>query len=134
MRIHFKRVIDYHFKHGMQVLSRDSTNVLLSLRIQTIQTRILKPSSTNFDPCGIATSFSKAFYSTSTTELTSARYPHLRRGDYNVITKKHVDDFQSFLKEPHAILTGLDNVDKYNIDWLSTVKGLLYSMIRQSWL
>lgn len=55
-------------------------------------------------------------------EFTPVRYPHLKRGSYNVLCDKDLDFFQKML-QPHQILTENEGLSKYNIDWMCSVRG-----------
>ena len=55
-------------------------------------------------------------------ELTSVRYPYLKRGQYNSLTSGHVNFFESFL-DKNQVLQDTSEVTGYNIDWMRTVRG-----------
>lgn len=55
-------------------------------------------------------------------ELTSVRYPQLKRGNYSKLSEKHLGFFQSFLS-PHQVLTEANDVAGYNVDWMNSVRG-----------
>jgi hypothetical protein len=55
-------------------------------------------------------------------ELTSVRYPGVRRGSYAHLSDKHVQHFQSILPK-ERIITDADDVAGYNVDWLGMVRG-----------
>ena len=56
------------------------------------------------------------------TQLTSVTYPDLKRGNYNLVSDRHMQFFQSLLK-PHQILTDQCDIQKYNVDWMCSVRG-----------
>lgn len=53
-------------------------------------------------------------------ELTSVRYPHLKRGNYSVLSDRHLGFFQSLLS-PYQVLT--NDIAAYNVDWMNSVRG-----------
>lgn len=55
-------------------------------------------------------------------ELTAKRYPHLKRGNYAILSDKHVGFFQSILS-PHQIITDANDLAGYNVDWMHSVRG-----------
>ena len=55
-------------------------------------------------------------------QLTSERYPNLKRGDFAALTSDDIKIFQSIL-DPGRVLTSEDGTSKYNEDWLGTVRG-----------
>ena len=55
-------------------------------------------------------------------ELTANRYPHLKRGNYAVLSDKHLGFFQSVLSS-HQILYDVNDVASYNVDWMCSVRG-----------
>ena len=59
-------------------------------------------------------------------DLTSVRYPHVKRGKYSELTSQDVEFFQKLLTGDGRVLTEPDDVAAYNTDWLRTVKGWYY--------
>ena len=55
-------------------------------------------------------------------ERTSVRYP-IERGRYANLTEKDVDVFKGILSSDGQVLTGSDDLEGYNVDWLKTVRG-----------
>ena len=53
-------------------------------------------------------------------ELTSVRYPHLKRGQYARLTEADVAEFRRVLGA-ERVLT--DDLDGYNTDWMRSVRG-----------
>ena len=53
-------------------------------------------------------------------ELTSARYPHLKRGPYGRLTDGDLAHFRRLLGE-ERVLT--DDLAGYNTDWMRSVRG-----------
>ena len=64
------------------------------------------------------------FSSTTQPELTSIRYPHVKRGNYATITDTDVAFFRGLMPEEGRVLTAVDDVQGYNVDWLRTVRGI----------
>jgi len=62
-------------------------------------------------------------------QLTSERYPNLKRGDYGVLNNDDVAAFQKIL-DPARVLTDSSSVDGYNEDWLRTVRGASRCVLR----
>jgi len=62
-------------------------------------------------------------------QLTSERYPNLKRGDYGVLNNDDIAAFQKIL-EPARVLTDSSSVDGYNEDWLRTVRGASRCVLR----
>ncbi|KAJ4443708.1 hypothetical protein ANN_05383 [Periplaneta americana] len=58
----------------------------------------------------------------SKVELTSVRYPGVKRGNYAQLSDKHVQHFQSILPK-ERVITDLSDVESYNVDWLGMVRG-----------
>jgi hypothetical protein len=58
-------------------------------------------------------------------ELTSVRYPHLKRGPYSRLNDSDVNFFKGLLSSPGQVLTDDDELDAYNIDWMHIYKGSL---------
>ena len=56
-------------------------------------------------------------------ELSSIRYPHVKRGDYGALNQTDVEFFVKTL--PGRVLNDKDDVDSHNVDWLKTVRGEL---------
>ncbi|XP_065351405.1 D-2-hydroxyglutarate dehydrogenase, mitochondrial isoform X1 [Cloeon dipterum] len=65
----------------------------------------------------------KCWKSTSTrVELTQVRYPKLKRGNYSVISDKHISTFEKII--PGRVLTSAtDDLESFNTDWLRTARG-----------
>ena len=62
----------------------------------------------------------RAMSSAAAVELTSQRYPGLKRGQFAKIEQGDLDHFRAVLG-PDGVLT--DDLDGYNTDWLRTVRG-----------
>ena len=62
----------------------------------------------------------RAMSSAAAVELTSHRYPGLKRGQFAKIEQGDLDHFRAVLG-PDGVLT--DDLDGYNTDWLRTVRG-----------
>jgi hypothetical protein len=58
----------------------------------------------------------------SEVELTSVRYPGVRRGSFAQLSDKHVQHFRSILPK-ERVITDADDVAGYNVDWLGMVRG-----------
>lgn len=54
------------------------------------------------------------------TELTSTRYPGLKRGQYSEVTDEDVRAFETFI--PSRVVTNLDEISPHNVDWLKMVR------------
>lgn len=54
-------------------------------------------------------------------ELTSKRYPNLKRGQYATLNDADLKLFESIM--PGRVLTDISELDGYNTDWLKTCKG-----------
>ena len=53
-------------------------------------------------------------------ELTSARFPHLRRGQFSQLTDRDVTHFSQLLGADRVLTEDLDG---YNTDWMRSVRG-----------
>ena len=62
----------------------------------------------------------RAMSSAAAVELTSLRYPGLKRGQFANIEQGDLDHFRAVLGSD-GVLT--DDLDGYNTDWLRTVRG-----------
>ena len=62
------------------------------------------------------------YYFDSHVELTSVRYPGVKRGNYAQLTDKHVQQFQRILPK-ERVITDNSDVQSYNVDWLRMVRG-----------
>ena len=71
---------------------------------------------------------------TNAVELTSVRYPDLKRGDYSVITDKDVSAFERLMSGAGRVLTDPTELDGYNTDWLKTCRGYNASFIHYIFL
>ncbi|XP_037068173.1 D-2-hydroxyglutarate dehydrogenase, mitochondrial-like [Pollicipes pollicipes] len=60
-------------------------------------------------------------------ELTSKRYPHLRRGRFSQLTSDDVTHFRQLLG-PDRVLT--EDLDGYNTDWMRSVRGASQLVLR----
>ncbi|KAK3105299.1 hypothetical protein FSP39_021859 [Pinctada imbricata] len=58
-----------------------------------------------------------------TVELTSVRYPDLKRGGYATVTDRDISDFEKLLPENGRVLTDASELSGYNTDWLKTCRG-----------
>ncbi|XP_021937077.1 D-2-hydroxyglutarate dehydrogenase, mitochondrial isoform X3 [Zootermopsis nevadensis] len=56
-------------------------------------------------------------------ELTSVRYPGVRRGNYAQLSDRHVQHFRSILPK-ERVITETEDVAGYNVDWLRMVRGV----------
>lgn len=54
-------------------------------------------------------------------ELTSTRYPGLKRGQYSEVTDEDIRAFETFV--PSRVVTNLDEILPHNVDWLRMVRG-----------
>lgn len=52
-------------------------------------------------------------------ELTSIRYPGVKRGNYGVVVDNDIATFERLI--PGRVLT--DSLEGYNTDWLKTCRG-----------
>ena len=77
----------------------------------------------NINVKSLSTSSCYKLHNVNIPELTSIRYPHLKRGNYSVIQNKHEKELKKMLDD--NVLFG-DDVEKYNVDWLNTVRGILF--------
>lgn len=57
------------------------------------------------------------------TELTSVRYPQIKRADFNAVTGDDVAQFKKILPEPSQVFTEPEDVDLYNTDWMGNYRG-----------
>ncbi|XP_067006180.2 D-2-hydroxyglutarate dehydrogenase, mitochondrial isoform X2 [Anabrus simplex] len=55
-------------------------------------------------------------------ELTSVRYPDVKRGNYAVLSDQHVQYFENILGKDRVI-TDESEVQSYNVDWMKMVRG-----------
>ena len=55
-------------------------------------------------------------------ELTTKRYPQIKRGNFACLTDKHINYFLNTLQSESQVLT--EDLDGYNIDWMNIVRGL----------
>ena len=53
-------------------------------------------------------------------ELTSVRYPHLKRGPFSQLTDSDVTHFSQLLGAERVLTEDLDG---YNTDWMRSVRG-----------
>lgn len=65
---------------------------------------------------------SETTLSSPAVELTSVRYPDVKRGKYTVLTPGHVSHFESILSK-ERVLTDPSDVEPYNVDWIKMVRG-----------
>jgi len=56
-------------------------------------------------------------------ELTSVRYPSIKRGDFGSLSVADVDFFKKLLNDPGQVLTEDDDLISYNIDWMGSYRG-----------
>lgn len=59
-------------------------------------------------------------------ELTSVRYPNVKRGNYGTVQDRDVSEFERLI--PGRVLT--DSLDGYNTDWLKTCRGASQVVLR----
>lgn len=69
--------------------------------------------------CCSAVSSSSA--GSSQVELTSTRYPHVKRGQYSQVTDEDIKVFEDLL--PSRVVTDPDEIAPHNIDWIKMVRG-----------
>lgn len=55
-------------------------------------------------------------------EATCVRYPSLKRGNYSFLTDQHIKFFESVL-EPYQVITDENELERYNVDWMRSVRG-----------
>ncbi|XP_049857866.1 D-2-hydroxyglutarate dehydrogenase, mitochondrial isoform X1 [Schistocerca gregaria] len=55
-------------------------------------------------------------------ELTSERYPDVRRGNFSKLNPGHISFFESILGK-NRVLTDRADVESYNVDWMKMVRG-----------
>lgn len=56
-------------------------------------------------------------------DLTSERYPHVKRGDYATLSQEDVSFFREVLPEASQVLTTAEDLQGYNTDWMGIVRG-----------
>lgn len=56
-------------------------------------------------------------------ELTSVRYPNVKRGNYGQITAADVARFNEIMPDASRVLTDPQEIDGYNTDWMGIYKG-----------
>ena len=56
-------------------------------------------------------------------ELTSIRYPNIKRGDFASLTAADTEFFKTLLNDPAQVLTEDDDLTAYNIDWMGNYRG-----------
>ena len=56
-------------------------------------------------------------------ELTSVRYPDVKRGDFGCLETADVEFFKKFLNNPGQVLTEDDELVSYNVDWMGNYRG-----------
>lgn len=54
-------------------------------------------------------------------ELTSTRYPHVKRGQYSQVTDKDITFFESLI--PSRVVVDPHEIAPHNVDWLKMVRG-----------
>lgn len=54
-------------------------------------------------------------------ELTTKRYPYLKRGQFAILGDEDLKVFEKLI--PGRVLTDASELDSYNTDWLKTCKG-----------
>jgi hypothetical protein len=57
-------------------------------------------------------------------DLTSVRYPHVKRGTYASISQDDISFFRDVLPEDSQVLNNPDVLQGYNTDWMEIVRGL----------
>ncbi|XP_057375855.1 D-2-hydroxyglutarate dehydrogenase, mitochondrial-like [Daphnia carinata] len=56
-------------------------------------------------------------------ELTSVRYPLLKRGNFSFLSDRHLGFFQSILSAHQVLTDELNDLSGYNVDWMRSVRG-----------
>ena len=59
----------------------------------------------------------------SAVPLTTTRYPHIKRKEFAVLSDKDIGHFESVVGNGNVLQK---DIDGFNTDWLSTVRGVLY--------
>ena len=59
----------------------------------------------------------------SAVPLTTTRYPHIKRKEFAVLSDKDISHFESVVGNGNVLQK---DIDGFNTDWLSTVRGVLY--------
>ncbi|CAG0881562.1 unnamed protein product, partial [Darwinula stevensoni] len=62
-------------------------------------------------------------------ELTSVRYPNVKRGPYATVDDNDIKFFERVM-EPSRVMTDPDIVDSHNVDWLKMVRGASQVLLR----
>ncbi|XP_023221308.1 D-2-hydroxyglutarate dehydrogenase, mitochondrial-like [Centruroides sculpturatus] len=65
----------------------------------------------------------------SNVELTSLRYPNIKRKTYSKISTSHLENFGKFLGDEGMITSGSD-LESYNTDWMKTCRGQSTLLLR----
>ncbi|ELU02184.1 hypothetical protein CAPTEDRAFT_166406, partial [Capitella teleta] len=63
-------------------------------------------------------------------DLTSERYPHVKRGDYATLSQEDVSFFREVLPEASQVLTTAEDLQGYNTDWMGIVRGDSRAVLR----
>ncbi|CAH3028411.1 unnamed protein product, partial [Porites evermanni] len=61
-------------------------------------------------------------------ELTSIRYPYVKRGQYSQVTDEDIKVFEGLL--PSRVVTDTEEITAYNVDWLKMVRGASKVLLR----
>lgn len=60
----------------------------------------------------------------SNVELTSVRYPNLKRGKYASVTEKDVSEFERLLPGAARVITDPSELEGVNTDWIKNCRGI----------
>lgn len=61
-------------------------------------------------------------------QLTSTRYPYVKRGQYSQVTDEDIKVFEGLL--PSRVVTDVEEIAAYNVDWLKMVRGASKVLLR----
>lgn len=56
-------------------------------------------------------------------QMTSVRFPHLKRGPFAELTSEDIDVFRGIMPGESRVLGPSDGLDSYNTDWIGIAKG-----------
>jgi hypothetical protein len=59
-------------------------------------------------------------------ELTSVRYPKLKRGNYSKVTDSDITLFERILPGAERVITDPSELEGYNTDWIKNCRGMVH--------
>jgi len=67
---------------------------------------------------------SRSLTSRTVPQLTNLRYPNITRGNFESLSASDVEFFKKVLSDSGQVLTENDDLSSYNIDWMSSYRGI----------